>query len=69
MSIPRFNPMPRPPIQFENFLTVQEFAAAARLSLPAVYGMVRRGVVKANRIGDAIRIPESEARRHLSVVE
>jgi hypothetical protein len=31
--------------------------------------MVRRGVVKANRIGDAIRIPESEARRHLSVVE
>lgn len=44
--------------------TVKEFAQLGRLSLNAVYMMIRRGEVPAVRFGRAIRLPR-EACDHL----
>lgn len=45
--------------------TVKEFAAKARLSLNAVYEMIRRGEVPAVHFGRAIRLPADQCDRLL----
>ncbi len=46
--------------------TVKEFAGEARLSLNAVYEMIRRGDVPAVRFGRAIRLPREACNKLLT---
>ena len=44
----------------EEYLTVEEFATTFRVSKNSVYKWIKKGTVKAVRIGNVIRIPISE---------
>jgi excisionase family DNA binding protein len=46
--------------------TVKEFAGEARLSVNAVYEMIRRGDVPAVRFGRAIRLPREACNKLLA---
>jgi excisionase family DNA binding protein len=47
-------------------LTVEEFAAAARIARNTAYSLVASGAVKSVRLGRAIRIPRAAARLALN---
>jgi excisionase family DNA binding protein len=57
--IPKFVPEP--------LLSVEDFAKAANVKPRNIYGLIQRRVIRSVKIGRLIRIPESEARRLLTV--
>lgn len=56
-------------IEAGNHVKIAPLARALNMSLGGLYSMVRRGQVKGVRIGAAVRVPASEARRLLALPE
>lgn len=53
----------------EKLYTVKEVADAFRVSRQAIYDWINRGTLRALRLGDRIRIPESALREFVRPVE
>lgn len=51
----------------ENYYTPQEVAEKLKLNIRTVYKWIKEGRIKAVKIGDLWRIPESEINRILNI--
>lgn len=56
-------------IETGRAVPVRPFARALSMSPVCVYSAIKRGEIRSIRIGDAIRIPNAEARRLLGLTE
>jgi putative molybdopterin biosynthesis protein len=56
-------------MNFENLYTPKEVAALWRVSRRTVYEWIKTGRVKAYKLGDTVRVPESELTQFLKPIE